>query len=163
MQNVSTNTMTHGSHNTYFWFQTFDTNLNIDKFLREFKQHLENKYVCISAFDSGKIHISSEEKKLGWRNLDNVAISPAIKIDTAIPTAGFDEWYIFIKQPLTITLSDIYVNYSSFNLSDNSDMIKKFWQDIEFNQPIIYISEGDSLIIVTLDTKLKEDIEKYWC
>jgi hypothetical protein len=45
----------------------------------------------------------------------------------------------------------------------NLTYLKKFWQNIEFNQPINYVAEGDSLIIVTADEKLKQDIEKYWC
>lgn len=152
-----------GSHNKYFWFQTFDSNFTINRFLKEFIQHLVDKYVCVSSFDSGGLYISNDEKLLGWKAVDNVATSPQIKVNTNIPTAGFDEWYVFPKLPETIKLSDTYVNHGTFNLYNDSYIVNKFWEDIEVNQPIIYISDGDSLKIVTADSKLKEDVEKQWC
>ncbi|MBP9181088.1 MAG: hypothetical protein KBG24_11375 [Bacteroidia bacterium] len=155
--------MVRGLHNKYSWFQTFETDFTIDRFLREFKHHLIDKYVSVTSFDSGELHISDEEKEAGWQNVNNIPTSPAIKKDTHIPTAGFDEWYVFEQRPSTIKLTDVYINYSDFNLFDKSDLIKIFWQDIELNQPIFYVAGGDNLIIVTTDEKLKQDIEKYWC
>lgn len=155
--------MDRGQHNNYFWFQTFDTDFTIDRFLKEFKQHLIDKYVSVTSFDSGGLYLSDEEKQIGWTDINEIATSPAVKKETDIPTAGFDEWYVFVKRPSTIKLTDVYVNYGSFNLEESSDLLKNFWQDIEHNHPDIYVAEGDSLKIVTTDEKLKEDIEKYWC
>ena len=155
--------MDRGFYNKYSWFQTFDTDFTIDRFLKEFKQHLIDKYVSVTSFDSGGLYISDEEKQAGWLDIDEIATSPAIKKETDIPTAGYDEWYVFTKRPLKIKLKDVYVNYVGFNLAENSDLVKNFWLDLEFNQPVMYVAEGDSLIVVTTDEGLKQDIEKYWC
>lgn len=154
--------MNTGLYNKYFWFQTFDSDLTIYRFLKDYKQHLFGRYVCVTSFDSGRLQLSDEEKQNSWTEINGVATSPAIKKETYLPTAGFDEWYVFAKRPLTITLKDVYVNYSNFNLDETSDLQKRFWQDIEQNQPDIYIAEGDNLIIVTTDEKLRQNIEKLW-
>lgn len=155
--------MNKGQHNNYFWFQTFDTAFTIQRFLVEFKTHLLNKYVCVTAFDSGILHLSHEEKQAGWLQVNGTAISPAITKDTLIPNAGFDEWFVFDQIPDELKLTDIYVNFSSFNLFDNTDILMSFWKEIELNQPLNYIAEGNSLTIVTADEKLKQEIEKNWC
>lgn len=157
--------MSNGSYNSYFWFQWLEDDHSIQTFLKKFSHHLEDKYVCVSASDSGKLALSDDDRSMGWEDLNNdVVSSPALKMDfDYIPTFGFDEWYFFTQRPSTIRLSNIYVNYTGFNLSKNSILETQFWQDIEFNRPLTYISEGNSLTIVTSDNKLSQDLKKYWC
>lgn len=162
MQQASRIQMNKGKHHQYFWLQSFDQNDSIDRFLKEFKQHLVDKFVCVSAFDSGELHIANEEKKLGWQQIDNIAISPKITIDTHLPTAGFDEWYIFTTQLMTLKLPHVYVNDTSFNLAEDSTVLQRFWQDIAQLKPQTYLADGDSLKIVTTDESLWQEIEKYW-
>ena len=154
--------MERGKHNKYFWFQIFETDFSMDRFIDEFKQHLIGKYIAVTSYDSGELYLSDEEKEAGWEYINNLAVSPLLKLETKIPTAGFDEWYVFSELPPAIKLTDVYVNYGAFHLKENSDLLKNFWQQIELNQPIIYIADGDSLKILTTDLKLKQAIENNW-
>ncbi len=150
--------MQKGQHNNYFWFQSFDDELSLDWFLREFNDWLLEKFVCVTAFDSGPFALSIEEKQAGWTSFQDISISPEMHQKTIIPTAGFDEWYVFSKRPKAFQLSDVFVNYSGFLLDEELAVGEAFWQNIALHQPEIYLADGEGLTIVTANEHLKREI-----
>lgn len=154
--------MKKGFRNKYSWFQMSEENFSIDDFRRKFDSHLLGKYICVTAFDSALLTISPDEKNNGWRTLNGIAISPKIKNDSEIPTAGFDEWYIFSSAPTKFAVEEKFVNYSNLDLSEDSDDVTRFWTEIEKHQPQIYISEGNRLTIASSDKELIRRIESLW-
>ena len=155
--------MESGQNDQYFWFQSVDTNHTIDDFLLKFKSFLVNRFVCVTSFDSGMLHLAEFEINDGWQTSHKIAISPKLKMDTEIPFAGFDEWYVFEKQPEFYNNVDVYVNYSSFSLEENCSLTKAFWENLKIYNPLVYIAEGTNLKIITTDLELKNAIEKHWC
>ena len=154
--------MERGYRNEYNWFQLSEANFNIDDFRRKFESYLLGKYICVTTFDSGPLTISPQEKKEGWKTLHGIAISPGLKSNTNIPTAGFDEWYIFDSVPMKLVIEEKFVNYFNLDLSEDSDDVTRFWTEVEKHKPYIYLSDGTRLTIVSSDNELARQIESHW-
>ncbi len=154
--------MKSGKHNEYFWFQSVNTEFTIDDFLLKLKPFLVNSFVCITSFDSSTIHLTEFEVSEGWRTSYKIAISPKLKTETEIPSAGFDELYVFAQEPEFYNNIDIYVNYSDFNLDENCSLTQAFWENLKIHKPLVYLAEGTNLKIITSDINLKNEIENLW-
>ncbi len=113
--------------------------------------------LCITAFDSGPLKPSEEERRIGWSLLDDAMVSPPLSSDIKVPCDNFDEWYVFRELPTSLEVSDHYVNYPEFNLTQHSDvrndwlprLKRQFWSDIDRLAPSSYISSGNADIVVT--------------
>lgn len=124
--------------------------------------------LCITAFDSGLIIPSPEERRLGWTLIGDCMVSPQLSADTYIPCDEHDEWYVFPTAPTSIDATERYVNYLGFNLADaqaladsqdptwdrtNYDWLiplqQQFWSDIERLDPSTYVSSSEADIVVT--------------
>jgi len=154
--------MNNGIKNGYSWFQTSEEDFRIEDFRREFGRQMIGKFVYVTALDSIPVTLSSNEKIEGWRTTMEIAISPAIDDQTTIPSGDFSEWYIFDSGIVELDVKQKFVNIFDFDLREDSIEVNDFWKTIERSQPVIYISEGNRLTIVTSDDELVRKIESHW-
>jgi hypothetical protein len=130
--------------------------------------YFPNCVLCITAFDSGHIQPSAEERALGWSTLGDVMISPPLRTGLDIPCDQYDEWFIVAERPTAFPEFDAFVNYGDFNLADPHALAatfdptwehfgldwlyplqQQFWQIINEIQPAAYIASGDNDIVVS--------------
>lgn len=128
----------------------------------------QGQRLCITAFDSGSIEPSPEERKVGWTMIDGVMVSPPLTPDTDLPCDGYDEWYIFSSLPTKFDFMDRYVNYEGFNLAcphalaESQDptwdrkhydwlgpLQQRFWEQMHRAEPTSYVASGAADIVVT--------------
>src|SRR5215467_3698217 len=94
-----------GSEGLYEWLvsdQQFDL-------LRLCPQIVLGKYVAITSIDSGPLEPTENEVTAGWQSRGEIAYSPQVQSIEEIPSAGWDEWYIFNK-PVDLGLSHLTEN-----------------------------------------------------
>ena len=125
----------------------------------------------MASFDGGSAVPSDDERKLGWRELDDAMVLPSLRGNIDIPRDGFDEWQILEKEPTAIHPLERSVNVGGFRLAgpreiagsydptwerDGLDRLypiqQAFWAQLDRLQPLACIGMGDFEIIVTTDT-----------
>jgi hypothetical protein len=67
------------------------------------------KYVAITSIDSGSLVPTEKETTTGWQSRGKIAYSPQVQSVEEIPSAGWDEWYIFDK-PFDLGVSHLAEN-----------------------------------------------------
>jgi hypothetical protein len=55
--------------------------------------------VAITSSDSGPCKPTDVQLETGWSRVNDIAISLRIQAVSALPTLGFDEWYVFVDKP----------------------------------------------------------------
>ncbi|RYE50094.1 MAG: hypothetical protein EOP48_20375 [Sphingobacteriales bacterium] len=70
--------------------------VTLSEVLQKSHEFLQGKYFAVTAFDSGSLMLSDEERILGWTNEGDIAFSPKYggSSEIHIPTYGFDEGYL---------------------------------------------------------------------
>jgi hypothetical protein len=131
--------------------------------------------VAITACDSGPVCPNEEEKKQGWHRDGRILWTNRISNPDALPTGGYDEWYVF-AEPALLAEAEVFVNYTGFSLEEpgfRSDLLdenptwdrrladpdndphnelrERFWQHIVACGSISYVAEGDCLNFATCD------------
>ena len=131
-------------------------------------KHHEGQRLCITAFDSGPITPSDDERALGWTQMNDVMVSPPLRTSLDIPCDTHDEWYIFLDLPNSLGIDDRFVNYFGFTLVNPRELAEsldptwdpknydwlipvqlRFWANIERLNPSTYLCSGDTDVIVT--------------
>src|SRR4051812_38654244 len=144
-----------GRRGDYYWFESAE--LPLYKLLSQIPEVARGRHVAVTAFDSGPLRLSEEEKASGWRSVEGVAVSPLVDDPEAVPNDQFDEWYIFEALPPVIR-PEVFVNYVAFSLQDPAllahyydlpDLQERFWQQLAAIRPESYLAEGSNLICVT--------------
>jgi len=157
-----------GSCGDYLWLTSEDHDLsNLMLFCPE---TVLNKYLALTAIDSGVLEVTDLEKATGWKTRKGVAYSPRIKSVAGLPheerhgycDAGFDEWYVF-KEPTDIGERRetnifeahfqlgciwVFVVFSRWGLHDPSMQVVTdlFWKQMEWIQPESFIADGDAYL-----------------
>lgn len=155
-----------GTYNEYHFLQTAKEGCDFKRFVNEFEELLIGKAVGVLSFDGDSMNPTEEEYERGWKYDDQeVAYFDEIdsyELKTEIFANCCDEWYIFNK-PKKLKTNHIYVTYSGFRLiNENEDelmnnLIKRFWKEIEINNPISFMLYGDNFIY---GSKNKEEIDE---
>jgi hypothetical protein len=133
--------------------------------------------LCITAFDSGPLRLTSEELDQGWSAQRGVAISPRIEGSLAIPHDQYDEWYVLDDpKPLERDI-EVFVNYGAFTLVPPAETYKtyhptweksglewlalaqdRFWEQLQQIQPMTFVASGDNDVVVSRDNRFIESI-----
>ncbi len=162
-----------GRHGDYGWLAAAEVPRLIEKII----SHHRDARLCVTSFDSGPFTPSREEIDLGWAHVGSLAISPPLTESFAIPTAGFDEWYIFDRVPAPTFMPEVFVNYVPFpvqralpgnidadHLDDGdqwfADAQARFWRQIAIARPISYVARADSDIAVSRHGAFVEDLRQ---
>jgi hypothetical protein len=167
--------MTTGTHGAYEW-------LEVDHDLGEFTSlcpsAIVGRYLAITAADSGSFAPSEQDVADGWTADGGIAYSPRMESIAILPLNrccrdchGYDEWYVFERQPpplgtvchANVFRSEIgsgnvfqFINFG-FRFSDTqmkavSDL---FWQQIDWLQPESCVAESeDALLFATRNSQL---------
>ena len=126
--------------------------------------------LCITAFDSGPLRLTTEELDQGWSAQRGVAISPPIEDSLAIPHDQYDEWYV-LDDPTPLECDiEVFVNYGAFTLLPPAETYKtydptweksglewlalaqdRFWDQLQQIQPRTFVASGDNDVVVSRD------------
>lgn len=136
-------------------------------------------HVAITSFDSGPLKPSPEESQLGWQAMGEVLWTSLIADPDILPKGEFDEWYI-TNSVMDLSNREVFVNYYGWRLSPidvdaeiqkdprcnrleletraawHSQMLDRFWSQIQTVNPISYVAEGCFLNLVTKDPMVFE-------
>ena len=85
--------LTFGPQGLYEWLVT-DQQFDL---LQISPEVVLGKYIAITSIDSGPLVPTDDETAAGWESRKKVAYSPKIQGVAEVPSAGWDEWYIFDK------------------------------------------------------------------
>ena len=159
--------LTTGTHEKWTW-------IVVRQMIRELPaltlKHHEGQRLCITAFDSGAITPSDDERALGWTLMNGIMVSPPLTARLDIPCDTHDEWYVFRDVPRLLAIEERYVNYFGFTLANPRELAEsqdptwdprnydwlipiqlRFWANIERLDPSSYVCSGDADVIVTQD------------
>ncbi len=107
--------LTTGTHGKWTW-------IVVRQMIRELPaltlKHHEAQRLCITAFDSGAITPSDDERALGWTLVNNIMVSPPLTTSLDIPCDTHDEWYVFRDIPRLLAVEERFVNYFGFTLAN---------------------------------------------
>jgi hypothetical protein len=157
-----------GTHAAYQW-------LEADHDLREFVSlcpgAIVDKFVAITAVDSGSFEPSEQDRAAGWTARGGIAYSPRVETSATLPSncccrecCGYDEWYIFEAQPPSlgslchdnVFTSEIgsgrvfqFINFGGFRFSDSrmSAIVDLYWRQMEWVQPESYVADGENCLL----------------
>ncbi|HKG93141.1 MAG TPA: hypothetical protein VKA84_14650 [Gemmatimonadaceae bacterium] len=150
-----------GRHEDYHWLVSAE--LDLHGLLRACSGCVVGRFVAVTAFDSGPLGLLPEEAAAGWRRVGDVAFSPRVPSPDALPTAGYDEWYVFREPPAPFEVADTFVNYAGFTLRDSAErrLRERFWAELARLRPVAYLSEGGNLVVATRDAADFAAIERW--
>jgi hypothetical protein len=83
--------LTFGSQGLYEWLVT-DQQFDL---LQICPEVVLGNYVAITSIDSGAPVPTEEEMAAGWESREKIAYSPKVEKVESVPSAGWDEWYMF--------------------------------------------------------------------
>lgn len=171
MANVNPRIWATGSHGAYQWLTTGQDDLG--SLLQLYPQTVLGKYIAVTSFDSGPLHLNDGERSDGWQTRNDIAYSPRIESVQKLAygdCGGFHEWYVFdaaadlgrivegniFESQLQSGLVAVFVNYSGFALHTPmmQDLLHLFWPQLERISPESYLADGDVLNFVTRDKDL---------
>lgn len=155
-----------GSEGCYDWLVT-DQQFDL---LRLCPQIVLGKYVAITSIDSGPLEPTEKEAMAGWQSRGKIAYSPQVQSVEEIPSAGWDEWYIFDK-PVDLGLSHLaenifevphepghisdFVNYGfALQPPARAKLAYLFWPQIDRIRPESYVADNDYLTFVSANKDL---------
>ncbi|MCE0463732.1 hypothetical protein [Pseudomonas uvaldensis] len=152
-------TGTHAGYSTLDWNDGYDVNLG--DLIRQLPQLVRGRYVAIAASDSEPYNLSAAEIASGWQRIGDLAISPIITDIAQLPTPGFDEWYVFERLPDQVRLSK-FSSAIAFQPFGESDKVDEFWSQIEDLQPVHALLGGCSLLLITQDAAIHENVLTFY-
>jgi hypothetical protein len=124
---------------------------------------VHNRLVAITSFDAGPLVPDDNEVRAGWRRVGDVLWTAAIEDPAVLPTAGYDEWYVF-DEPIGLSSIEVFVNRLGFclgdELSDATDraearsVVAAFWAQMSRLRPAAYLADGCLFNFASRDAQL---------
>jgi len=128
------------------------------------------KYVAITSIDSGSLVPTEKEMAAGWQSRGKIAYSPQIQSVAEVPSAGWDEWYIF-DMAVDLGTSDlgenifeapqeqghisVFVNYCfALHQPEMKKLATLFWLQMARIRPESYVADNDYLSFVSMNKAL---------
>ncbi len=144
-----------GEHAGYWvlaWADGFDPSL--DDLLPHIPEAVVGRRVLIASFDSGQLKPTQEELDKGWSVQGRQAVSPPVQGACDLPTAGFDEWYVY-EGDVPGEHHNAFVNRFGFSPLDSACMeANDFWEQVNRFQPLHVFGAGAStMFLVTRDER----------
>lgn len=139
------------------WKEEFDPSL--DDLVPRFPEIVAGHRVVIASFDSGPFMPYPAELEKGWSVIHEVAVSPSIDSLQDLPTAGFDEWYVY-DQEVPASHFEAFVSYLGFSpLDEESLQAIAFWKQVEQLQPLHALGAGTPVMFfITRDEAMFKKI-----
>jgi hypothetical protein len=111
-----------GSNGNVSWLESGD--LGLSKVIAKCPEIFAGRAVAITAFDSGSLAPSAEERALGWYAMGGVCYVPRVIDPQQLPHDQFDEWFIFDRLK-EFTREEPFVNDGSFALRDPAYLLEE--------------------------------------
>lgn len=145
--------------------------------LKRVPQIVAGFHVAIVAFDCGPISPSEAEAAAGWHREGDALWTSRIITPDQLPTAGYDEWYVF-PRPIPNLKLDRFVNDHAHALYDPEAVLREhptwdrvflrkrardrslFWEQLRLAAPTSYISQGSFLNFATRQAGLSDLVEE---
>lgn len=125
------------------------------------------KYVAVTSIDSSQLVPTEKETAAGWRSRGGIAYSPRVLSAEGIPSAGWDEWYIFDK-PVDLGTShlaesifeapqerghvSVFVNYGfALHPAERANLATLFWPQMMRICPESYVADNDYVTFVSVN------------
>ena len=162
-----------GSQHDYDWLAYHGGYSVLHKVIHACPKILLGNFLAITAFDSGPLRLTDEEKSAGWWSDDKIAFSPQIDDIDSVPCDQFDEWLIFNGPPKELGDVEIFVNYGNFSIAaleqihdpweptwDKSaldidrELQEQFWSQLVRVAPESYLAEGDAFLFASQNSSL---------
>lgn len=158
-----------GSEGDYAWLVA---TCSLDDLLSVCPETVIGKFVAVTAFDSGPLLPTQEERANGWDSKWGIAYSPKISDPKAVPHDNcYDEWYVFDQRTeigrIAEQSSNIFetwqsedtvfqfVNYHlGLHLEEMKPLSDLFWMQIRRIKPEVYLADCESF--VTMVSRSKE-------
>jgi hypothetical protein len=167
-----------GAHGDYQWLSMVDC--HISTLLRLCPDVVLDKYLAITAIDSGTLKLTDQERADGWWTDDTakvftgtswsspeysdgrVAYSPRLTSIHGLPNethdeccGGFNEWYVF-EQPPKPAEMEVFVNWGGFSLYDPNYQwcADRLWEQMARLASESYIAEGSVFTFATRNQSL---------
>jgi hypothetical protein len=153
----------------YLWLVSGEVPRLVDAIV----MHHQIARLVVTSFDSGRFIPGPGELASGWTFVNGIAVSPPLSDKLSLPTAGFDEWYVFDELPGPTFIPEVFVNYVPFPLEIppipstgsldetdqwRSDAVDRFWRQLESFRPISYVARADSDVVVTRRERFMQDV-----
>ncbi len=163
-----------GFNGGYHWIEAYATDL--ESFLRCCHNALLDKYLAVSAVDSGSFRLREPDLAAGWSSNGGIAFGPRIAsaedltvVENQISRCvGYNELYTFESPPklgalytgdvfeATICSNSVvaFVNFKDFRFSapEAHAITGLFWAQMEWMRPESYIADTpDCLLFATLN------------
>lgn len=135
--------------------------------------HHTGARLLVTAFDSGRFVPSAREVAAGWMLLGGVAVSPPLTGNVVVPSAGFDEWYIFDELPASAFAPEVFVNHIPFPLvwaslsesghprdeaQEHTDARERLRRQLAALQPATYVARAAYDVVVSRRAELIRDL-----
>lgn len=144
------------AHGDYLWL-TADELPNL---IAQLVEHHPRAHLLVTSFDSGPLILGKEELTSGWTQIGSLVISPPLTKKIQIPSAGFDEWYVFDEPPGPSFDPEVFVNYVPFPLGSraaateevdpwHAEASQRFWRQLTIFRPLSYVARADSDLVVS--------------
>ena len=163
-----------GQQGEYHWLESGPEIWDLAAIVVRFHRGLR---LCITAFDSGPLRLTSEELDQGWSAHCGVAVSPPIEDSLAIPHDQYDEWYV-VDDPRPLERDiEVFVNYGAFTLVPPADTYKtydatweksglewlaqaqgRFWDQLQRIQPMTFVASGDNDVVASRNYRFIEAV-----
>ena len=160
--------MYRGNRDRFFWLVS--THHTLGDLVDKCPELFVGRSVVVTAFDSGPLAPTREERDAGWQQRGDVAIAPPDLEPSKIPFDNFDEWYLFDGQVPEFGGLEVFVNCGAFSpvppepasrqgptwdegarreyVRDLEALQARFWSQLQRLQPSCYIGDGDLLTVV---------------
>jgi hypothetical protein len=155
--------LTVGSEGLYEWLvsdQQFDL-------LQLCPEIMLGKYVAVTSIDSSQPVPTEKEVAAGWQSRGGIAYSPQVLSGDGIPSAGWDEWYIFDKlvdlgeshlaESIVVVPQEgghvsVFVNYGfALHPAERASLASLFWPQMMRISPESYVADNDYLTFVIVN------------
>jgi hypothetical protein len=129
-----------GKRDEYHWLSTSEH--DIDDLWSACPPIVLDKYVAVTAFDSGPLFVNDRMRSSGWQHSAGITYSPRIEsLDMAPTDEHYFECYVFgtlsdLEHSLSSGRVEVYANFGGFWLdAPEQDLVSRFWQQLEWIQP----------------------------
>lgn len=140
-----------------YWVAEWEdgTDACMDDLTQRCPQVVIGRYDAIASCDSGPYTPTGDEFKAGWRRFGALALSPKVRAVAELPTPGFDEWYVYDRNP-ELTPHANFVNTGGFSvLNSVKEDTNAFWDQVMRLTPLHVLGAGSpTLFLATRDEAL---------
>jgi hypothetical protein len=141
-----------GQKGEYFWLEADE----LPDLRGTLVRHHSGDRLCVTSFDSGPFHPGFSARLSGWSTRGELAVSPPISPGFEVPSAGYDEWYLFERPPEEPFSVELFAKCVPFTITPEDcdeewmlDAQRRLWLQIERTKPISFVIRAHFDIVIS--------------